>query len=324
MRKSRGLALFSVLAVTVFALMFIFISPMKGSRKIQSTIEIERGESVSDIASKLEKEGIIDNGKLFIMLAKISGIEKKLKSGKYLLSMNMNEYDALMKIYRGKVLLKRLVIPEGFTMYQIAGRVSSITGADSTLFIAACRDRNLLIKHGISGKNCEGYLFPETYFIADDMKPEEIADMMITRFESEFPDSVFYRNRSSFTRTEYVILASMIEKEAMVDYEKPLIAGVYYNRLAKGMLLQCCATVFYAQGRIGGKLLYKDLEFVSPYNTYRHEGLPPGPISNPGRASILAALYPEKTDFMFYVSNGDGTHTFSKTYRQHINAQHSR
>jgi len=324
MKKNRGYLIFASISVVTFALLFLLFIPDSSNTSMKVTIEIEKGESVAEISVKLKNEGVIKNKDLFTMLAKVGGIEKKLKSGKYLLSKNMNEYDALIKIYKGKVLLKRLIVPEGFTIYQIAGRIRSLTGIDSLEFLKACRDREMLKRYGIRGKNCEGFLFPETYFLSDNMNAYEIIEMMLDRFNDEYPDSVFKPNKYLFDRYDYVILASMIEKEAMADYEKPVIAGVYYNRIGKGMLLQCCATVFYAQGRVGGKLLYRDLEFESPYNTYKHIGLPPGPISNPGESSIDAVLNPVKTDYMFYVSNGDGTHTFSKTYNQHIKAQKER
>lgn len=328
MKKIR----FNVLGIFIIILTAVFILILL-DRNIPDTIafnhtnenrvffDVKKGMTFNQIAKSLADSGIINDIGFFKLLSKIRNIDGKLQAGKYDLQKNMNEYDVLMKIYRGKVLLKKLVIPEGLTMKQIASRIKQIADIDSVKFLNGCSDKNLLSEYKIRGKNCEGFLYPETYYISDDMDEILIIRMMLENFNLNFPDSLFCENSFGFDKYRYIIMASIIEKEAKLNEEKALIAGVYYNRLKKGMLLQCCATVFYALGKTGGILTYKDLEFSSPYNTYKNFGLPPGPISNPGKSSVESVLNPAKNLFLFYVSNGDGTHTFSKTYKEHINAQ---
>lgn len=284
-------------------------------------IHIEKGMNLNDIQKMLVDSGIIKKPQLFKFFVKIYNADKKLKSGTYLLTENLNEFDAFYKIYKGKVLQKKIIIPEGFTLKQIYRRLKENFNIDSLEFFKIVSDKKILKRYNIPKENCEGFLMPETYFFTDDMKPEEIVMKMLSQFTQSYPESIFKSNELNFTRYEYIILASLIEKEAKLDSEKYLISGVYYNRLKKGINLQCCATVFYALGRESGKLSYKDLEVNSPYNTYKHSGLPPTPICSPGPVSIDAALNPVKHDYLFYVSNGDGTHTFTKNYRDHLKVQ---
>ncbi len=168
----------------------------------------------------------------------------------------------------------------------------------------------------------EGYLFPETYFIDYDASPEEIVDMMVDQFNKVFTQTMEERGKKfKFTKRDTIILASIIEKEAVKDEERPLISAVFHNRLKKRWYLESCATVQYALGEHKEKLTYEDVKVNSPYNTYIHFGLPPGPICNPGLAAIEAALYPADTDLMFFVSEGEGTHRFSKYYKKHLEVQ---
>ncbi len=284
-------------------------------------IEIENGMSFKDIEKVLIDSSVIKNPKLFKFFVKVFNADRKLKAGVYLLEKDQDEFSVFNKIYKGKVLQKKIVIPEGFTLKQIFRRLKEELDIDSFEFFSICSSKEILKKYGIEGKNCEGFLLPETYYFTDDMGAKEIVLKMLKLFEEKYPETIFKKNDLNFTRYSYIILASIIEKEAKLDDEKYTISGVYYNRLKKGMNLQCCATVFYALGREGGILSYKDLEINSPYNTYKNPGLPPTPICSPGKVSIDASLNPEKHDFLFYVSNGDGTHTFTKTYKEHIRAQ---
>jgi len=284
-------------------------------------IEIEKGMSFKDIEKILLDSCIIKNPKLFKFFVKVFNADRKLKSGVYLLEKEQNEFSVFNKIYKGKVLQKKIVIPEGFNLKQIFRRLKESLDIDSTEFFSTCSSKEILKKYGIEGKNCEGFLLPETYYFTDDMGAKDIVLKMLKLFEERYPETLFKKNDLNFTRYSYIILASLIEKEAKLDNEKYTISGIYYNRLKKGMNLQCCATVFYALGREGGKLSYEDLKINSPYNTYKNPGLPPTPICSPGKVSIDASLNPQKHDFLFYVSNGDGTHTFTKSYNEHIRVQ---
>jgi len=205
----------------------------------------------------------------------------------------------------------KLTIPEGFTARQI-GQLIEEKGLGR-------RKRFLKI---VEQRGVEGYLFPETYFVEYDISEEEIIDTMVDQFNKLFTKEMEEQGKKfNFTKRDTVILASIIEKEAARDEERPLISGVFHNRLRKRWYLESCATVQYALGEHKEKLTYEDLKVDSPYNTYDHFGLPPGPICNPGLGSIKAALYPAETDLMFFVAEGEGTHGFSKYYGKHLEVQ---
>lgn len=323
-KKNNGFKYFLIVLFVVFVLIFIdqrvtnvFIS----AQREKVVINIKKGESLSTIAEMLEDSGVIENRDVFKFFAKISRIEGKLQAGRYELYKNSNEYQVLDKIHKGRVILKPVTIPEGLTYKQIASKIKKSADIDSALFVRLCENAEILKEYKIPAKNAEGFLFPETYYISDETDEEDIVRMMLDKFSERLPDSMFASNDFKFSKYQYIILASMIEKEAKLKEEKPLIAGVYYNRLKKGMLLQCCATVFYSLNKVGGKLTYRDLEFSSPYNTYKNPGLPPSPICSPSISSVMSVLKPVQSNFLFYVSNGDGTHTFTVNYKEHINAQ---
>lgn len=311
--------IFVILIILTITTLPNVLTSIRGTEEI--LFEVSGGETLSSIAERLALSDVIDQPDIFILLAKMLDIDRKIKSGRYLLTKNTSEYTVLMKMYRGEVLLERITVPEGFNMYQIAGRVQSIFGIDSLDFLKTCRSKALLREFNIEGDNCEGFLFPDTYLIARGKSGNDIVRIMLERFEEEYPDTLFKDNQFGFSRYRYITLASMIEKEAVLEREKPIIAGVYYNRLERAMLLQCCATVLYALGEPGRVTTYEDLKVESPYNTYKHPGLPPGPICSPGRKSVKAVLNPRDNDYLYYVSKGDGSHIFSETYREHIEVQ---
>ena len=325
--KNSRLIYFLILLFIVFTLIFIdknIFNVFTASKSEDVIVYIKKGENLSFIAQMLEDSGIIKSKEVFKFLAKVSGIEGKLQAGRYQLEKNMNEFQALDKIHKGRVILKQIVIPEGLTYKQIASKIKKTTDIDSLRFVKLCENKQILKEYNIPSRSVEGFLFPETYYISDETDEEEIVRMMLDKFKENLPDEIFCENELKFSKFEYVILASIIEKEAKVDSERGLIASVYYNRLKRGMFLQCCATVFYALNKVGGKLTYGDLEFSSPYNTYKNVGLPPTPICSPSISSVESVLKPAKTNYLFYVSNGDGTHTFTKNYKEHIKAQKSK
>ncbi|MBD3272217.1 MAG: endolytic transglycosylase MltG, partial [Elusimicrobia bacterium] len=199
-------------------------------------------------------------------------------------------------------------VPEGLTMKQVAQTLAEQEMGDENRFMSIFKSHNR-----------EGYLFPETYVIAQGLSEQQIADILYAQFERTF--NAQWKERAAelgMSVHEIVTLASLIEKEAKVDHERPLISAVFHNRLKSHKYLESCATVQYALGQWKKRLSLKDLEVDSPYNTYKHYGLPPGPICSPGRQSLYAALYPEDTDALFFISNGDGTHSFYTRYRDHL------
>lgn len=316
--------LFSLLIFIILIVVSLLTLPFINRNENEEIVfTIEKGESIKSVAFRLREEGIIKDDKFFIMLSKMFDVDRKIKSGDYLLMKNSYEYNTLMKMYRGEVLLIKITIPEGFNIFQIAGRVEFVMDIDSTEFVNTCYNKGLLKKYSISGKNCEGYLFPDTYLLSKGKTAYQIIEMMLKRFKQVVYDELFKTNEYNFSNYDYIILASMIEKEAVVDREKAIISGVYYNRLRKKMYLQCCATVLYSLGKTHGIPTYEETQIDSPYNTYKNLGLPPGPICSPGIKSIKAAIFPEKNPYLFYVSKGDGTHIFTKSYKEHIKVQNN-
>lgn len=321
MRKSRKFRIEILLILILAAALALMVSHKEAADAEKTVFVIKSGESLRSIAERLEKDQIINDSDFFILLAKILKVDSSIKSGEYELSKGLYEYNALMKIYRGEVLLRSLSIPEGYNMAQIAQRVNSILGIPENDFLRTCSSSFILKKYSIPGKTCEGYLFPDTYYFTKGVDAEKVVSTMLDRFFEEFPAESF-RKQNGFTMKEYVILASIIEKEAVVDEERPVISGIFMNRLKRGMHLQSCATVLYAMGEPGGRVItYEECQFDSPYNTYKYPGLPPMPICSPGKASINAALHPAEHSYLFYVAKGDGTHYFSKTYEEHLKIQ---
>lgn len=212
---------------------------------------------------------------------------------------------------KGKTYAIKVTIPEGFTSEQIADILADKNLADRTTLL------NIVNKQKL-----EGYLFPETYYIPYGASEEKIVSMMKNVFDKNYSSEIKEAAlKNKMSGTAVITLASIIEKEAKTDEERGIISGVFYNRLKKSWMLESCATVRYALKKYDKKVIYKDLNVKSPYNTYRHPGLPPGPICNPGLASIKAAVNPAQTDMMFFFATGDGNHEFSKYYRQHIERQ---
>ncbi len=283
-------------------------------------VEIPPGMPASRIARMLEDRGLIRNAWFFVVLASLS--EDELKAGAYELDGRWPAHRILRKLRRGRPYTVKVTIPEGLTLKQIAGILQRRVRVDSAAFVALATDSAFARSLGIPAPTLEGYLFPDTYRLPWRSSPEAVLRAMVEGFRRAFPDTIWKRAKSlGLSPHQVVILASIVEKEAMVDRERPLIASVFLRRLRLGYPLQSCATVLYAMGKHKAHLTERDLHFPSPYNTYLHRGLPPGPISNPGRASVLAVLNPADEEYLFFVSKGDGTHIFSKSYREHLKAK---
>jgi UPF0755 protein len=204
----------------------------------------------------------------------------------------------------------------------IAIELENKLGIDPHEFEIACKNKLLLWKWGIDGDSFEGYLFPETYRFSEDESSQEIINRMVEEYKNHFIDEFKDRmNKLNMSEKEVITLASIIEGEAIYNTERPVISGVYHNRLEKGMRLQADPTIQYIVDDGPRRLLNKDLKIKSPYNTYLNYGLPPGPINNPGFESIKAALYPANTEFLYFVAKGDGYHTFSRTQKEHNTAK---
>jgi UPF0755 protein len=225
---------------------------------------------------------------------------------------------------RGAVLTVPLTVPEGFTARQIADRVAAFSGVDPARVRELVDDSAFASALGVPGPTLEGYLFPDTYRFAEGLPPEDVLRAMVNRYRAWWtPERKARLEADALTERELVTLASIVEKEARVAPERPIIAGVYRNRLDRGMLLQADPTVQYALGEPKERLLYRDIDAVAdhPYNTYTQPGLPPGPIASPGAASLEAALEPADVPYLFFVARPDGSHEFTRTAREHVNAK---
>uniref|UniRef100_A0A7C6ED22 Endolytic murein transglycosylase n=1 Tax=candidate division WOR-3 bacterium TaxID=2052148 RepID=A0A7C6ED22_UNCW3 len=278
-----------------------------------------KDEPVRTTAYRLKEAGIIDNPTKFILLAKLFGYERKLRMGRYNLTKGLSEFSALKILSQGGRGTTLVTIPEGKTLKQIAEILEEQGICAKEDFLTICFDPNLLLGLGIKANSAEGYLFPDSYEFSIQADPKEVLIRMVKRFFAVYNSLMDSKDPASsrLSLHEIVTLASIVEAEAQLDSERPIIASVFLNRLKKRLPLQSCATVEYILKERKPRLAIKDLSIESPYNTYLHLGLPPGPICNPGRNSLLAILFPAQTEYLFFVSKGDGSHQFSKTSQEH-------
>ncbi len=278
------------------------------------------GQSVHDIAETLKQKGLIRNKMFFVWLVRLTGKDSSLKAGEYRLYPSWSTWEIVGRLVAGDVLLHRITIPEGLTRDQIADVLAQKGLVKKEAFLKATEKGDFLRQMNIPAPTAEGYLFPETYTLARGLPAQEIVARMIKQFWTVWASFAPTAKRLNLTVHQVVTLASIVEKEAKVPEERPLIAAVFWNRLRRGMPLQADPTVRYALKKFVGPLARKDLRVESPYNTYLHAGLPPGPICNPGRAAIQAVLFPAKVDYLYFVAKGDGTHFFSRTLKEHLKA----
>jgi UPF0755 protein len=287
------------------------------------TFEVRDGQSGSEIVDGLSEEGVVRCGLVSKWLMRRSGVEGEFRAGTFELTTNMTPDEAfeVLTTPPQPVPTVRLTIPEGYRLTQIAERVHETLGIPAKSFMKAIGSRNWSAPPYLpeDAESPEGFLFPETYEFVEDARPGEVIRELLGQFMAESEDLPWDRAEElGVTPYEVVVIASMIEKEAALDEERPVIAGVIYNRLAIPMTLGIDATLLYDDPTPDGQLSFSDLEFDSPYNTRINPGLPPTPIASPGRASLEAALDPADTDYLFYVLCGeDGHHEFGKTLADH-------
>ncbi|RMG58753.1 MAG: endolytic transglycosylase MltG [Deltaproteobacteria bacterium] len=322
----RALEVFVVacgLAVTIYCVLFIrylyTTPPFEGWEPKQ--VVVEKGEPFRDVVKKLAREGVISSEHFFAFLGFVTGSTKKIQAGEYLFPAPSRPVHVLSKLVRGDVRKYYVLIPEGANVYEIAERLADMGLVDRERFLSLATSREVARKFGIDSRSLEGYLFPDTYVFVKGMGEEAILRVMVERFREVVTPEMEERAREmGLTLDQVITVASIVEKETSVDSEKPIIASIIYRRLKKGMRLQMDPTVIYGLKKWDGKLTREDLRTPNPFNTYVIKGLPPGPISNPGEKSIRAALYPADTDYLYFVSRNNGTHYFSRTLREHINA----
>lgn len=283
--------------------------------------EVRPGDSLGRVAIALEAKGLIRNARVARWFAKIEALSSRLKIGEYELSAAQSTREILETLTKGRVRTHSVVIPEGQRASEIADRLVAAGLADREAFLEVVFDPELPTRLGVEGSSLEGYLFPDTYRFARGLAPERIAATMVEEFLRVYRELGPATGERLLSMHELVTLASIVEKETGVARERPLIAAVFLNRLARGMRLETDPTVIYGIEDFDGNLRRVHLRDDSnPYNTYRIRGLPPGPIASPGREAMRAVREPADTAYLYFVSRNDGTHAFSKTYAEHESA----
>jgi UPF0755 protein len=284
-------------------------------------VYIKPKSGVQEIAYTLWEAGVIRSRWAFLGMAYLQGAPTRLKAGEYEFTHGMSLREILQKLEAGRVVTHQITIPEGFTALDIARLLAGEKLVDVDRFMALVMDTRFVEDLGVPGNTLEGYLFPDTYRLTRGMGEEEMLQIMVTRFRQAVPkDLDAQAQRVGLDAHSVVTLASLIEKEAKLDSERPLVAAVFYNRLRRNMPLQSDPTAVYGVPGPRRRITTLDLKRKTPYNTYLKAGLPPGPISNPGLASIQAVLDPAPVNYLYFVAKNDGTHYFSRTLAQHAEA----
>jgi len=289
-----------------------------GVDKTEKVLNVGKKESFSITIANLNKAGIIKDPIKFRLLALVKRYDTKIKAGEYALSSSMPPAVILDMMVRGKTYLHKITIPEGYNLRQIASVVSDAGFGTVKDFLIKTEDPSFISNHGIDAKSLEGYIYPDTYYFSKDEPVENIISAMVERLWSVFkPEWKERADELGFSLHQVITLASIIEKETGDKDERELIASVFFNRLKKGMRLETDPTVIYGIKNFDGNITRKHLAAKNPYNTYKIDGLPPGPIASPGYDSIKATLYPAETFYLFFVSKNDGTHHFSPNLKEH-------
>jgi UPF0755 protein len=297
-------------------------APFKGYTGNERVITIEAGRSGADIVRSLHVQGLIEHPRLALLYLRFGLEGDSLKAGEYAFSEPLSSVQVLRHLAAGRVLLHPITIREGLTLEETADALVAAGFGDLDSFLSAMRSPDAIADIDPEATDLEGYLFPETYAFAAGTSEKEIVSALVDHCRRVLKMSVHPRLDPASRRSirDIVTLASIVEKESQQDQERAVIAGVYTNRLTRGMGLYADPTVVFALKKSGdwdGNLTRQDLAIDSPYNTYRHRGLPPGPIASPGLASLVAAAEPADVPYLYFVSRNDGTHVFAETLAEH-------
>ena len=300
----------------------VFWAANTNSLASERAVIVPRGASFKTVLDSLQSSGVIRFRWTLDVAGRLLGLTKTMKAGKYLFPRGLSNVAILHDLEEGKSrVVVQVLIPEGWRMERIALQCGKLLGIDSQRFIALCDRSEFRRELGVDAASLDGYLMPDTYKFLWQTTEEEIIERMVGEFRSFYVDSLRKRQEEvKLTLPQVLTLASIVEGEAHLDRERPVIAGVYLNRLKKRMRLEADPTVQYVIPNGPRRLLFSDLRYDSPYNTYLYYGLPPGPINSPGRKSILSVLYPEKHSFLYFVADGTGRHVFTKNYIEHQKA----
>jgi len=318
---SWQIILVGIVFIGLIAIAYLtFFTPNYYPHKEPVQFDIKSGETFSSVVNRLYELEIIPGKTNMKIAAFISGSEKKIRAARFHIKNGLS-YLALLDLFtEGECdFVRKIKIKNGQTIKWLAYKLEHKVFIDSADFVSLTEDPIYLAKLGITEKTLQGYLFSKEYDVYERSSPEESIKMFFDAFNEFWVDSLEKRAEElGFSKHEVLTLASIVKGETDLQVEMPRIAGVYHNRLRIGMKLQADPTIQYLLPGEWRKLLYDDLKIDSPYNTYKYAGLPPGPISNPGKDAILSALYPENNQYLYFVADGKGKHNFSKTYNQHL------
>lgn len=299
--------LFTILGVYIFF-------QVKGKEEYNTILTIEKNQPLMKSLAPLPNSDSF----IFKLYLRFRNGGRGIKAGQYHIEGSYSLEELINILESGKGRMVKVTIPEGFSVKQIVEHLEKIGHIDRDEFYVELNKAAETFPYPIPNGNFEGYLYPETYFLPEKYDEKILVDTMLKEFLKKFP-SEKYPDKEEFYQK--LIMASILEREAMVKSEKPVMASVFYNRMKKGMTLSSDATVNFVFDYAKKRIYYKDLKVDSPYNTYKYKGLPPAPICNPAIDSVEAAYNPADTDYLFFVAKGDGSHFFSRTYREHLNFQ---
>jgi len=321
-KKKLSIIFWALLCLIFFYFSFLSYaeSPLSEGQAAY-TVDIPKGASFHRIVELLEQTGLVKHKLLFYLLAVSQNAAGHIRAGEYELMVSMSPLEMLRKMVRGQIKGYTVTFPEDITMKEAIGRLVTYKLVDEKEFMNLASDREFLASLDIEGANLEGYLYPDTYFLDRSMGAREIIKIMVGQFWKKVTPEMLARSEElGFTTREFITLASIIGKESGNKNEKHIISAVFHNRLKKGMKLQSDPTAVYDLNNFNGVIKKRHLQSNTPHNTYRINGLPPGPIANPGIDSLQAALYPAAVNYLYFVSQNDGTHFFSSSFKSHNEA----
>ncbi len=319
-RRTGTAVALSILAAALLSVFLLFdTNPIESWEG--KLVLVPKGSPLSEVAGILREGGILPHPLAFRALVLLTFSGRRLRYGEYAFPTPPSAFEAWRRLVRGDVIKYEVTVHPGENLFDVAERLEEKKLVAAEAFLAAAASPAILRRLEIPGESAEGYLFPDSYIFVKPVTPEEILEFMVRQFRRKVPPDAEERAREAgLSLHQAVTIASIIEKETGVEEEKPIVSAVIRRRLALGMPLQMDPTVIYGVRRFDGTVTGKDLRTAGPYNTYLNRGLPPGPIANPGLAALAAALNPSKTEYLYFVSRNDGSHTFSRTLPEHLRA----
>jgi len=314
-KRTFTAAALTLLAIAVFMTWWLF-----GPYQIRATsVFVEDGDPFHKVVRKLKDGDVVKSPWFFSKIGLLIGLDRHILAGRYDFDRKVSNFGIMRKLWRGDIVYATITVPEGYTLRQIGTLLDQQCGGKRDIFDSLVRDSQYLALLGVNTVSGEGYLFPETYRFPWGISVDKAIRMMVGQLFARVDSGMMARcDTLGYTLHDLLTMASIVEREGLHEDEFGLIASVYRNRYRIGMKLQADPTVIYGMGNLNRKLLTRDYQFPSEYNTYLHLGLPPTPICSPGMAAIEAALYPDSTNYLYFVADGSGRHVFNKTYQEHL------